>query len=188
MKRLFMIFMLSVLMTAAPMQAFADETIELLKEAITLLEEGDFIEGREVVAIALDQIDHHLLDATAEAFPLKIGLFTRGDVNSQKTMGIEITECTYRDEKGREVEVQLMGGGGGVFGNIAALGMNAPGGRKIRVAGRTGSSVEDNGETTFTLKLKNGKSLLFKSRDLDREGMTGFAGEFPVKEVDQPGS
>jgi len=119
---------------------------------------------------------------------LKIGLFTRGDVNIQKSMGIEITECTYRDEEGREVEVQLMGGGGGVFGNMAALGMNSQGGRKIRIAGRTGSSVEDNGETTTTLKLKNGKSLQFKSRDLDREGVNGFAGDFPVKEVDQPGS
>jgi hypothetical protein len=188
MKRPFLIFILSALMIAAPMQALADETIDLLKEAITLLEAGDFTEGREVVAIALDQIDHHLLDATAEAFPLKIGLFTRGEVQSQNTMGIELTECTYRNEQGQEVEVQLMGGGGGVFGNIAALGMNAAGGRKIRIAGRSGSSIEDSGETTITLKLKNGKSLLFKSRDLDLEGVTGVAEGFPVDEVDKPGS
>lgn len=187
MKHLILFILLSSLMIAVPMQALADETIDLLKEAITLLEGGEFNEAREVVAIALDQIDHHLLDVTEEAFPLKIGLFTRGDVQSQKTMGIEITECTYRSEKGEKVEVQLMGGDGGLFGNIAAMGMNAPGGRKIRIAGCSGSSIEDNGETTILLKLKNGKSLQFKTGDLDRDGTTGFAEEFPVKAVDTAG-
>jgi len=188
MKRLLLILLLSALMSAVPIQAFADEPIALLKEAIDLLEAGDYTEGREVVAIALDQIDHYLLDSTAAVFPLKIGLFTRGEVTSQKTMGIELTECTYRNEQGQEVQVQLMGGGGGVFGNIADFGANMQGGRKVRIAGRSGSSMENNGETTITLKLKNGKSLVFTSRDLDSDSVTGIVEKFPVDEVDKSGS
>ncbi len=188
MKRLLMIVTCISFLIAAPTQAMADETIKLLKEAIELLEAGDYSEGREVVAIALDQIDHHLLDSTAAEFPTKIGVFTRGEVSSQKTMGIEITECTYRNDAGQEFKVQLMGGGGGLFGQIADLGANMGGGRKVRIAGRSGSAVEDNGETTITLKLKNGKSLIFSARDLDRDALTGAAEKFPVAEVDKPGS
>lgn len=185
MNRLILILLLSILTIAAPIQALADEPIKLLQEAIELLKANDYTEAREVIVIALDQVDHHLLDSTAAVFPLKIGLFTRGEVNSQKTMGIEITECTYSNEKGQEFQVQLMGGGGGIFGSIADFGANAPGGRKIRIAGRTGSAMEDNGETTVALKLKNGKKLMFTSRDLNREELTGNVEKFPVAEVDK---
>ena len=111
MLRFLMVLVFSALVISTPPQALADETIDLLKEAIGLLEENDFTEVREV-------------------------------------------------------------------------GANAPGGRKVRISGRTGSSVEDNGETTLNLSLKNGKTLIFTSRDLAREGVTDFAEEFPIAEVD----
>jgi len=188
MKHLPAVAILAVLMMAAPNQALADEPIQLLKEAIGLLEANDYTEAREVVAIALDQIDHHLLDSTAAVFPMKIGAFTRGEVSTQKAMGIEMTECTYSDDQGQEVQVQLMGGGGGVLGSIAEFGANMQGGRKVRIAGRSGSSMEDDGEATITLKLKNGKSLIFTSQDLDIDAVTGVAEQFPVAEVDEAGS
>ncbi len=183
MKRIQMYLWLIVLLIAAPGQARADDPVKLLKEAIELLEADNYPEGREVVAIALDQIDHHMLDTTAAIFPEKIGEFTRGEVTSQKTMGIEMTKCTYINAQGQKVEIQLLGGGGGLFGGMADIaGMG--GGRKVRINGRSGSAVESNGETTITLKLKNKKSLMFKS-DLSREEVTAVAEKFPVAKVDQ---
>lgn len=185
MKHFLLILLLSALTVGAPIQSLADETTDLLNEAIDLLRAGDNAEAREVVAIALDQIDHLLMDATAAVFPMKIGMFTRGEVQSQKAMGIDITECTYTDEKGQEFDVQLMGGGGGIFGNIADMGATMGGGRKERIAGRTGSSTENDGETTISLKLKNGKNLMFTSYDLNREDLKKAVVSFPVDEIDK---
>jgi hypothetical protein len=177
----------TLLFTLAP-QAQAENTSELLEEAIGLLKQENYTEAREVIAIALDQIDHRLLDKTAATFPETVGDFSRGDVNTQKAMGIDITECTYTDEKGNEIQVQLMGGGDGMFGGLAALGASFGGGRKVRIQGRSGSVMDSDGEVTLSLQLKNGKSLIFTSNMIDGDGVSNFAEQFPVVEVDESGS
>jgi hypothetical protein len=182
---------LSVLLTftiALPFESQAGETADLLEEAIELLQAGNLAEAREVTAIALDQMDYELLDTTAATFPLTVGAFTRGEVETQKAMGMDITSCVYRDADGNEIEVQMMGGGGGVLGNIADLGATFGGGRKVRIQGRTGTVLDDGGDTTLMLKLKSGKNLTFTSDNLGRDVVTGFAEEFPVKEVDDSAS
>ena len=177
----------ALVFTLAP-QARAENTSQLLEEAIGLLKQENYTEAREVIAIALDQVDHHLLDTTAAVFPETIGGFTRGEVNTQKTMGMDLTECTYQDGKGNEVEVQLMGGADGMFGGLAALGASFGGGQKVRIQGRSGSLMDSEGEVTLTLKLKNGKSLIFTSNMIDGDGVSSFAEKFPVVEVDESGS
>lgn len=188
MKRLLIFSLLVTLTMATPLLSQADDTVDLLKEAIGLVQAGNYTEAREVVAIALDQIDHQLLDTTAALFPQSIGGFTRDDVGTQKAMGIEITEATYRSNTGDEIKVQLMGGGGGVLGNIADLGASFGGGRKVRIQGRSGTAMDDGGENSIMLKLKSGKSLSFTSSGLEIEAVTSFAEAFPVKEVDESGS
>jgi hypothetical protein len=187
MRRFVTLCFLCSLVLATPLRVHAESTIDLLKEAIGLLEKENYAEAREVVAIALDQIDHQMLDATAALIPEKIGEFTRGDVETNKAMGMDLTECTYDDGKGHTVQVQLMGGSGGMLGNIANLGASFGGGRKVRVQGRSGMSMEDNGEVTITLKLKNGKSLIFRSDNLDGKAVNGFAEAFPIATVDESG-
>ncbi len=176
--------LLCALTTVASMPAQADSTNDLLKEAIGLLEQDNYTEAREVVAIALDQIDHHLLDTTAANFPAQIGAFTRGKVNTEKAMGMDMTECTYSDKQDHDVQVQLMGGGGGMMGGLAALGASFGGGRKVRIQGHTGTMIEDEGEFTLTLKMKSGKSLIITSSSLDGEGVNNFAEAFPVNAID----
>ncbi len=187
MKRSMVCMVLSLVITVGVPSVKADSTQDLLEEAISLLNEGNTAEAREVLAIALDQIDHDLLDSTAALFPESVGAYTRGEVDTQKAMGMDITECTYRSEEGNEVEVQLMGGGGGMLGSLADLGASFGGGRKVRIQGRSGTAMEDDGETTLMLKLKSGKSLSFTSRSLDRDAVTTFAEAFPVKEIDESG-
>lgn len=188
MKSLLSLCLFCTLMITLPATAQADSMSEMLEEAIDLLKQENYTEAREVVGIVLDQIDHHLLDATAAVFPENIGKFTRGKVNTQTSMGMDFTECTYSDEQGNEVQVQLMGGAEGMFGGLAALGSSFGGGYKVRIQGRTGSVMESDGETTLTLTLKNGKSLIFTSSTIDGEGVNDFAGEFPVVAVDESGS
>lgn len=177
----------TLLLTLAP-RAQAENTSELLEEAIGLLKQENYTEAREVIAIALDQVDHHLLDTTAAIFPETVGGFTRGEVNTQKAMGMDLTECTYRDGKDNEVEVQLMGGADGMFGGLAALGANFGGGQKVRIQGRSGSLMDSEGEVTLSLKLKSGKSLIFTSNMIDSDGVSSFAEKFPVVEVDESGA
>ena len=170
-----------------PPHAQADNTSDLLEEALGLLKEENYTEAREVIAIALDQIDHRLLDTTAAIFPETIGEFARGEVSAEKAMGMDITECTYRHEKGDEIQVQLMGGANGMFGGLAALGASFGGGQKVRIQGRSGTLMESDGEANLALKLKNGKSLMFISSMVDTDGLTSFAESFPVVEVDESG-
>lgn len=177
----------TLMFSLAPM-AQAEDTSELLEEAIDLLKQENYTEAREVIAIALDQVDHHLLDTTAAIFPETVAEFTRGEVNTQTAMGMDITECTYSDKKGNELDVQLMGGADGMFGGLAALGASFGGGKKVRIQGRSGSLMDDDGEVTLTLKLKSGKSLIFTSSEIDSDGVNSFAEEFPVVEVDEAGS
>ncbi len=177
----------TLMFSLAPI-AQAENTSELLEEAIGLLKQENYTEAREVIAIALDQVDHRLLDTTAAIFPETVGEFTRGEVNAQKAMGMDITECTYRDEKGNELDVRLMGGADGMFGGLAAFGASFGGGQKVRIQGRSGSLMDSEGEVTLSLKLKNGKSLLFISRMIDSDGVNSFGEEFPVVEVDESGS
>ena len=103
-------------------------------------------------------------------------------------MGMDLTECTYRDGKDNEVEVQLMGGADGMFGGLAALGASFGGGQKVRIQGRSGSLMDSEGEVTLSLKLKNGKSLIFTSNMIDSDGVNSFAEKFPVVEVDESGA
>ena len=188
MKR-FLIFSLLLTFTiGAPQLSRADNTVDLLKEAIGLVQDGNYTEAREVIAIALDQVDHQLLDTTAALFPKTVGGFTRDEVNTQKAMGMDITESTYHNGAGNEIQVQLMGGGGGMLGNIADLGASFGGGRKVRIQGRSGTAMDDDGEATILLKLKSGKSLSFTASALDIKAVTSFAEAFPVKEVDESGS
>ncbi len=168
--------------------AQAESTSELLEEAIELLEDENYTEAHEVISIALDQVNHHLLDTTAAIFPESVGDFTRGEVDTQTAMGMDITGCTYSDEKGNELDVQLMGGADGMFGGLAALGASFGGGKKVRIQGRSGSLMSDNDDVTLSLKLKNGKSLIFTSSMIDSNGVNGFAEEFPVVEIDESGS
>lgn len=168
-------------------KALAENTSELLEEAIGLLKRENYTEAREVIAIALDQVDRYLLDTTAAIFPETVGGFNRGEVNAQKAMGMDITESTYRDDKGNEIEVQLMGGADGMFGGLAALGASF-GGKKVRIQGRSGSITDADGEVTLSLKLKNGKSLIFVSNKIDSDGVNSFVEKFPVVEIDESGS
>ena len=168
--------------------AQAENTSELLEEAIDLLKQENYTEAREVIAIALDQVDHRLLDTTAATFPETVGEFARGDVNTQKAMGIDLTECVYTNKKGNEIQVQLMGGGSSMFGGLAALGSSFGGGRKVRIQGRSGTMMDSDGEVTLALTLKNGKSLIFVSNMIDGDGVNDFAEKFPVVEVDESGS
>lgn len=177
----------TLLFSLAPM-AQAGDTSELLEEAIDLLEQENYTEAREVIAIALDQVDHHLLDTTAAIFPETVGDFTRGEVNTQTAMGMNITECTYSNEDGEDLDVQLMGGGEGMFGGLASFGASFGGGKKVRIQGRSGSLMDDDGDVTLTLTLKSGKSLVFNSSTIDGDGVNSFAEEFPVAEVDESGS
>lgn len=48
--------------------------------------------------------------------------------------------------------------------------------------------MDSEGEVTLSLKLKNGKSLIFTSSMIDSDGMNSFAEKFPVVEVDESGS
>lgn len=184
----YMVLIALTLALILPCAAQADETVDLLKEAIGLLQEENFSEAREVVAIALDQIDHHLLDSTAAVFPAEVEAYARGDVTTQKAMGIDMTQCTYADADGNAIEVQLMGGAGGALGGLADLGAAFGGGRKVRHHGRSGSLMEDGDDLTLSLKLKNGKNLIFETRDVDRDALTAFVDGFPVVEVDESGS
>jgi hypothetical protein len=177
----------TLMFSLAPV-AQAESTSELLQEAIDLLQQENYAEAREVIAIALDQVDHHLLDTTAAIFPETVGGFTRGEVNAQTAMGMDVTECTYRDKDDNELDVQLMGGGDGMFGGLAALGASFGGGKKVRIQGRSGSLMSDDGEVTLTLQLKSGKSLIFTSSTVDADGVNSFAEEFPVVEIDESGS
>ncbi len=188
MKRLLLLSTVFLLVAMSATHAIANETTNLLREAIELIEKNEYREAREVIAIALDQVDHHLLDAGAEVFPVTVGVFTRGDVSTQKSMGIDLTECTYTDADGNTIRVQVMGGGGGVLGNISSLTASFGGGRKVRLHGRNGTVMEEGKKTTLTLQLKNEKSLIMESDGVDREGIMGFGEKFPVVELDESGS
>ena len=76
----------TLLLTLAP-QAQAENTSELLEEAIGLLKQENYTEAREVIAIALDQVDHHLLDTTAAIFPETVGGVHQGGGQHTKSHG-----------------------------------------------------------------------------------------------------
>ena len=71
----------------------------------------------------------------------------------------------------------------GMLAQMGAMG----GGRPVRVDGRKGTLMENNGDTTLYVTMNSGGSLNFHSDDENGDTVLGFAKAFPVKELDESG-
>ncbi len=155
------------------------EAVEGCQMAIDAFE-SDPEQALEDARWCVEQLEQLQQDKEALKFRDEIAGFTAGPLNQEKMMGMSTISRTYSKD-GVEISAQKIGVSDS-SNPLSALGafaqMGAAGGRKVRIAGHTGSVMTQGNKVTLILSLKEGGSFTFESSTANAEQVTKFAKAF----------
>ena len=174
------------LLAIAP--AHADEdAADTCKSAAKLYKDGDLDGALDDARWCVTQLEKLKQGQTSSLFKDDVDGYTGGELSEQQSMGITIIERRYSKDAS-SVNVSLSGGAMGMANNafaaIAAMGMQATQGDKVRIQRRTAIVTNDGSETSAVVTLKSGGMLTFSSSSVDKDELLNFANAFPVSELD----
>ncbi|MBE9548510.1 MAG: hypothetical protein IMF09_03810 [Proteobacteria bacterium] len=169
-------------------QVFAkDDPSESCASAAELFSEGDIEGALEEARWCVTQLEQLKKNETSAYFKDEIDGYEGGKLNSQQAMGITVIERSY--SKGSEmINVSLTGGSSGglnsAFAAMAAMGMQAAQGEKVRIQRRSALVTDEGDSTSVVVTLKSGGMLTFESSEVSNDDLVAFAKEFPVADLD----
>lgn len=170
-----------------PVQAqTAEDAATACSDAVELISEEDFDGALEEAKWCVESLQQIKQQAMLEVFPDEVLEFTGGELSNQSAMGMTMLERSYTNAQS-DVDVALTTGMAG--GGLAALaqlgmGMNAGGGKKMRIQKRTVLDLSQSGEGQYMVQLKSGGSLVISSNDLNAEQLLPFVKAFPIADLD----
>ncbi|MEH6578130.1 MAG: hypothetical protein V7731_13725 [Amphritea sp.] len=156
-----------------------DNTVEYCQSAADLAKQGQKKEALEEARWCVEGLEQALQAREMELFSKQIGDWKRGEISQNKGMGMSITETSYSRES-LKINVTLAGGSGAMAAAMAQASM-MQGGKRIRL-GKHRGVMSSQGE--LSVKLNDGRMLMFKSRNAGEQELESFAKQFPVKELD----
>ncbi len=167
---------------------FADDSpADTCKSASSLFKEGDIEGALEEARWCVTQLEQLKQGQTSAFFKDEIGGYIGGKLESNQAMGFTVIERRYNKES-ISISVTLSGGASGAANNafaaIAAFGMQAAQGKKVRIQRRTAIVNDENGSVQVVITLKSGGMLTFDSSELSKDDVIGFAKIFPVADLD----
>jgi len=174
------------LLAVAPVQA-EEDAADTCKSAAKLFKDGDLDGALDDARWCVTQLEKLKQGQTSSLFKDEIDGYTGDELSEQQAMGISIVERTY-SKGGNSISVSMSGGAMGMANNafaaIAAMGMQAAQGEKVRIQRRTAVVTKDGSETSVAVTLKTGGMLTFSSSNVDKDELLNFANAFPVAELD----
>ncbi|OMH32184.1 hypothetical protein [Motiliproteus sp. MSK22-1] len=162
------------------LQAQADDnTVEYCESAAELAKQGQNKEALEEARWCVEGLEQELQALEKELFSKTIGDWKRGEVRQNKGMGMFITETSYTRDN-MKIDMTLTGGSGAMAAAMAQIGM-MQGGKRVRL-GKHRGVMTPKGE--LSVKLNDGRMLMFKSRNAGADELQAFAKQFPVADLD----
>lgn len=165
----------------------AEEAATACADAVQMINDEDFDGALEEAKWCVESLQQIKQQAMLAVFPDEVLEFAGGELSNQSAMGMTMLERSYSNAQS-EVNVSLTTGMAG--GGLAALaqlgmGMNAGGGKKMRIQKRTVLDLSQPGEGQYMVQLKSGGSLAISSNDLNAEQLLPFVKAFPIANLDE---
>ena len=158
----------------------ADEnTVEYCQSAAELAKQGQNKEALEEARWCVEGLEQEIQAQEKELFSKTIGDWKRGEVRQNKGMGMFVTETSYTRDN-MKIDMTLTGGTGAMAAAMAQIGM-MQGGKRIRL-GKHRGVMTPKGE--LSVKLNDGRMLMFKSRNASADELQAFAKQFPIAGLD----
>lgn len=162
-----------------------DDPTASCNQAAKLYESGDLAGAVEEAKWCLESLEQILQTQKADKFSPDVDGWKRGEVNQQKAMGFSNIQVLYTRE-GKSIDVNYTGGGGGMAAMFSQMGMQAGGGKKIRLGRYTGMVLEDASQNQILIGLKLTPGMInLSSSDATLDELTAFAQALPLAEIDQ---
>lgn len=177
---------LSISAVSIPVWA-EDSPKDACNKAATLFADDDLDSALEEAKWCVTLLEQLQQARTGQFFKDTILGYVGGQIESQNMMGFSSTQREY--QKGDAfINVTLNGmassGGMDALSALAQLGMNAGGGKKVRIQKRTAVVIDQDGQVEIMISMKKGGTLAFESNSVSAEEVQKFAEAFPVEALD----
>jgi hypothetical protein len=185
MKKVSIVLLLS-LVSAFPALADGDSPQKSCNNAAKLIADDDLDGALEEAKWCVTLLEQMQQARIGQFFKDAINGYQAGELESTNAMGFSLTKREYtKDDKRISVSLNGMAGGGmDAFAAIAQFGMNASGGKKVRIQKRTAVITADDNDVKVMVTLKKGGTLVFESYDVNADELQAFAEAFPVEALD----
>lgn len=154
-----------------------EDPAKLCKNASALYADGDLDGAIEEARWCLEALEQLKQANQADAFPETIDGWKRGEVSTNKAMGMTVIETSYTSGEDKEITISLTSGMEG-FGALAQMGM-ASAGTKVRIQKKTAVVMADTSQPEMMISLDGGKLLKFEARSATEEEMVELAKKLP---------
>lgn len=171
--------LLSLALASPLAMAKVNEETQAACDAAAELSKGDDLKAAvEEARWCLEGLEQTLQGMDADMFAKEIDGWTRGEVQSNKAMGMSMTETTYTKE-GSVIRVSLNSGTGALGAVMAQMGM-MQGVKRVRL-GRYKGTITGEGE--LTVSFDGGRMLSLQGEGVDTDTLVGFAKALPLNEL-----
>ena len=161
--------------------ATVPEPVQACQDAVDNFE-ADPEQALDDAKWCVEQLEQLAQDKKAEQFKDEIAGYKAGQVEQNRVMGMASIITDYRKD-GKTIKVTRMQATDQANPLSALAGLaQFGGGRKVRIAGNTGTLMEQNGQVTLNLTLKEGGTLMFESYDATANEVRNFATAFLKEE------
>lgn len=164
-----------------------DSPKEACNKAAALYAESDLDGALEEAKWCVALLEQMQQARTGDFFKDNILGYQGGEIESQNMMGFSTIKREYQKDDSY-ITVTLSGSssanGMDAFSALAQMGMNAAGGKKVRIQKRNAVIITDGSNVQILVTMKKGGTLVFESNELDAEAVQKFAEAFPVEGLD----
>ena len=168
-----------LLLTVTSSTFAASKVVEACQTAVDVYE-SDPKQALEDTRWCVEQIEIAAQDAEARSFKDTVGEYQGGELRKEMILGMSSITRTY-SWGSKSVTVQKMGVAD-ESNPLAALGKFAQfagaGGTRVRYQGNTGTILKQGKETTLTVTMREGGTVIAKSTTIGVDEMDDFVGKY----------
>lgn len=170
---------LAVTLLSPNLFASVDKDTQAACEAAAELAKGDDLKAAaEEARWCLEGIEQTLQSMDADLFTKEINGWNRGEVTTNKAMGMTLTETSYTKE-GSHIQVSLNTGTGAIGNVMAQMGM-MQGVKRVRLGKHKGIFTSEN---ELAISFDGGRLLTLQGDGVDTETLTEFAKALPLDKL-----
>lgn len=170
---------LLILTSVISLNTFADtDTEQSCKDINGLINKGDLKGALEEARWCVDGLEQMQQQAEKELFSKSIDGWVRGEISSNKALGITVSETLYK-KGNNSIQVSLTSGGGGLVSAFAQMGMMQAGSR-VRLGHHKGTLIPDEG---LIVNLGEGRILNIGGVPASNDMLKSFAKKLPLDEL-----
>lgn len=178
MKKLSSIAAAVLLVASAAYGAPNQETQEACAAAAELAQGEDVKAALEEARWCVEGLEQDIQNAQAELFEKNIDGWVRGEVSTNKGMGMTVTQTEYSKDKAG-IEITLTSGAGAMGNVLAQMGM-MQGVKRVRLGKLKGIMTAEN---ELSVSLPDGRLLSVQGQGVSNDDLIAFVKKLPLDKL-----